>query len=70
MRDPRDRRRGEGESIATMWGRLLTEVEGGEVVSIANKFGVDVAVMVSQGHWEDLQQRIVELEARAGEIEG
>lgn len=53
-RDPRDRRRGEGESIATMWARMISEVEAGEVVAITNKFGKEVAVMISKEKFDAL----------------
>jgi len=58
-----------GKSVATMWGEMVAAAEQGEVCEIANKHGEVVAVMVGKGEWESLQQRVIELEARAGEID-
>lgn len=67
-----DERRGEGESVATYWARILHECEvTGEPVEIANKFGEVVAVMVSKAVWDDLQADMTELfDRRAGSLGG
>ncbi len=59
----------EGRSVATMWAEMVQAAVNGEVVGITDKWGNDVAVMVNITAWEDLQQRLVELEQRVGEIE-
>lgn len=59
----------EGQSVASMWGEMVAAAERGEVVTVANKFGEDVAVMMSTATYEDMQQRIITLEAMAGEID-
>lgn len=63
------RLRNAGKSVATMWGEMVAAAEQGEVCEIANKHGQVVAVMVGIGEWEGLQQRVIELEGRVGEIE-
>lgn len=40
-----------GESVATMWARLLGECQHGPV-AIENKHGEVVAVMISYEHWQ------------------
>ena len=59
----------EGKSVATLWAEMVQAAEGGEVVAIANRHGDDVAVMVGIREWEEIQQRILELEQKAGEVE-
>lgn len=50
----RDQRAGEGRSVATLWGEMIADAERGEVVVVANRFGVDVAVMVSLEKFKEL----------------
>lgn len=38
---------GEGRSVASLWGDMVAECERGEIVTVANKWGDDVAVMLS-----------------------
>lgn len=47
-------RAGEGRSVASMWGDMLAEAERGEVVVCADRFGNDVAVMVSLDKFREL----------------
>lgn len=44
----------EGRSVASMWGDMLAEAERGEVVVCADRFGNDVAVMVSLEKFREL----------------
>lgn len=46
----------EGQSVASMWGEMVAAAERGEVVTVANKFGADVAVMMSKEEYERLVQ--------------
>ena len=50
-------RRGEGESIATMWARMVGDAENGDGVAIANRHGKDVAVMISIDQYNELLAR-------------
>ena len=63
------RLRDAGKSVATLWGEMVAAAERGEVCEIANRHGEIVAVMVGIGEWEGLQQRVIELEGRIGEID-
>lgn len=47
-------RRGEGESVATMWGNMVTAVAAGEVIEVANRFGEVVGVMVPLALYQQL----------------
>ncbi len=60
-----EERRGEGESVATYWARILVECQAGPI-EIANKFGDVVAVMVHVEEWEQIK---VELERARGELD-
>lgn len=40
-------RNDEGRSVASMWGDMIADAQRGEVVVVADRFGNDVAVMVS-----------------------
>ena len=51
-------RNGEGESVATMWARLVAEAERGEIVAIDNKWGEPVAVMMSAEHYRKMVWQI------------
>lgn len=44
----------EGRSVASMWGDMLAEASRGEVVVCADRFGNDVAVMVSLEKFHEL----------------
>lgn len=47
-----DEKRGEGESVATYWGRIMAECQHGPI-EIANKHGEVIAVMVSKDWWDE-----------------
>lgn len=51
-------RRGEGESVATMWGRMLAEVQDGPPIVLEDKFGNEIAVMMSKDHYDALVSQI------------
>lgn len=44
-----------GKSVASMWAEMVRDAERGEVISIANKHGKDVAVMMSLDHYKALK---------------
>lgn len=51
----------EGKSVATLWGEMIAIAEKGEVVAISNKFGDDVAVMMSLEKYNHLLAEIERL---------
>jgi hypothetical protein len=52
--EPRVSKSGEGRSIASLWGDMVAEAQRGEVVAVTDKWGNDVAVMVSLEKFEEL----------------
>lgn len=60
-----EERRGEGESVATYWARIMHEAEvTREPVEIANRRGDVVSVMVSAARWAEIEQDLAELDER------
>ncbi len=55
--------RGEGESIANLWARLLEECQRGPI-ELEDKRGTKIAVMVSMNEWVAIQRELAELEER------
>jgi hypothetical protein len=47
-------RNNEGQSVASMWGNMVTLAAAGEIVAVDNKFGETVAVMLSVEKFEEL----------------
>lgn len=49
------------KSVAVIWGEMVADAVNGEVVAIADKFGKDVAIMISLEGWRQMNWDLLSL---------